>query len=140
MYRHASANFADTTMAQILGLGGAKNMPVYGKKASPQDMIGSRIVDIEHRIDRGEHQMWFFTDFGRFIFFEPIYCCDAVTIDHYSLVEDAWGKTIESISFDKGLYTFKLRSDSGKLAEWFMQWISVKKFHRIGMVKLSRQL
>lgn len=109
-------------------------MPVQGKKVSPQEMIGQSFHTVIHKIDRGEHQMWFSNDSHRYIFFQPIYCCDAVTVDYFDPLEAMEDRTISSISFDKGKYTFSLPQD-----DWVLQWTSRKKFYNIPLVLLSRQ-
>jgi len=106
-------------------------MPVYGKKVSPQEMVGQTFDAITHKIDRGEHQMHFTNSIYNYVFFEPLYCCDAVTVDYFEPVSRILNLKISTIAYEKGKYTF---NDT-----WAMQWTSQKKFYNISMVLLSRQ-
>ena len=110
-------------------------MPVYGKKVSPQELIGQKFHKIEHVVVKGEHQVWFENDKFKYIFFEPVFCCDAITVDYLDPAHMLTNKTVKSIQYEKGKYTFTFSDDT----TWVMQWIGVKKLYKIDMVKLSEQ-
>ena len=127
--------FANITMDPTLEQGRVKDMPVYGTKESPRALVGRKIINVELRNDRGEHQVWFETVGSFYIFFQPLTCCDTVTVDYLDKLDGIRGKTIKSIGYEEGLYTFTLRDGE----PWHMAWISNKKAKRIPMVLLSRQ-
>lgn len=79
--------------------------------------------------------MWFRNLEANYIFFEPVYCCDAVIIDYFDPPEKLLGMTVKSIEFDNGLYTFNFCDGT----YWTMKWRSNKN-KPVAMVKLSKQV
>lgn len=113
-------------------------MPTWGKRSSPQDMIGQHITRVEHKVlSDGEHQVWFYAHKVNWVFFQPIGCCNRVSV---SVMNNMIGKITNKvlwIDFDNGEYHI----DFGADGTCVMQWRSSKvgKNMTIDMIKLSKQ-
>ena len=114
-------------------------MPTWGKRSSPRDMIGAWIFDAELKVlPDGEHQVWLYGGTTRWVFFQPIGCCNKVTCTvDIDLSGDPRGQYIKTIEFDHG--RFDIQFDNGAHIE--MQWLSskVKDKMTLDMIKLSKQ-
>ena len=114
-------------------------MPPAGKKVSFTDLIGEKFDEIVFKNKKGEHQFWLINKKASWIFFYPVFCCDAITIDYISPIsfETVLHKKLISLLYNnKGEMTFNFEDES-KLSVY---WLSKKHGKKVPLLFLSKQL